>query len=91
VDRRRLLPLGLAVAALLAVAGIASHGRPLSGAARGTGPTASFFDYVFTTFVLFALVITGIVAYALLTARPTNPKPATRRWYLASSLLWIAA
>jgi hypothetical protein len=89
VDGRRLLPLGLGVAALLAVAGIASHGRPLSGAARGTGPTASFFDYVFTTFVLAALVITGIVAYALLTARPTKPKAATRRWYLLSALLWM--
>jgi drug/metabolite transporter superfamily protein YnfA len=91
VDGRRLLPLGLGVAALLAVAGIASHGRPLSGAARGTGPAASFFDYVFTTVVLFALVITAIVVYAMLTAGPGRPKAASGRWYLASALLWMAA
>jgi hypothetical protein len=31
VNTRRLLPLGLAVTVLLALAGIASHGRPLAG------------------------------------------------------------
>ena len=81
MDGRRLLPLGLGVTALLVVAGIASRGRPLSGASRGTGPTASFFDYFFTTLVLVGLVMAVIAAYALLTIRPSRFTPRTHKWH----------
>ena len=49
MDSRRLVPLGVAVAALVVLAGVASRGRPLAGSGGGGGPTASFFDYFFTT------------------------------------------
>ncbi len=89
MDGRRLLPLGLSVTALLVVAGIASRGRPLSGASRGTGPTASFFDYFFTTLVLLGLVMVLVVAYTLLTIQPTRFRPRTRKWHVVSTLVWM--
>ena len=57
MDRRRLLLLGFGVTALLAVAAVASNGRPLSKS-QAAGPSASFFDYVFTTIVILAVAIT---------------------------------
>ena len=86
---RWLLPLGLGVTALLVLAGIASHGRPLSGS-RGSGPTATFFDYVFTTLVLLALVMLAVLAYSLASARRGTAMPQRRRWNLLSSLLMFA-
>jgi hypothetical protein len=83
--RGRLLLLGLGVTALLAVAAVASGGRPLS-TSKGTGPSASFFDYVFTTIVIFAVGVTVIVALALVMQRPGPLKPRPRRWRLLSTL-----
>jgi hypothetical protein len=86
---RRVLPLGLAVIALLAIAGIASHGRPLKGS-RGSGPTATFFDYVATTLVIFAIIIVGVVAYAMFTQRTTGWSPRGGRWHLVTAMLGFA-
>ena len=76
MNTRRLLPLGLAVTALLVLAGIASHGRPLSGG-RGRGPTATFFDYVATTLVIFAFVMLAVVIWSLF-AKRDGGRPAAR-------------
>jgi hypothetical protein len=84
---RRLLPLGAAVIVLLALAGIASHGRPLSGGGRGSGPTAMFFDYVTTTLVLFAIVMLAIVVYSVFSQRIAAGPPRRGRWHLVSTLL----
>ena len=46
--------------ALLAVAAVASGGRPLS-TSKGTGPGATFFDYVFTTIAIAAVAMTLVV------------------------------
>jgi uncharacterized protein DUF4129 len=65
VIRRRIVPLALVVTALLAVVAIAAHGRPLgSHGGRGSGLPAGFWDYVFTTFVIFDcfLLLAGLVA-----------------------------
>jgi hypothetical protein len=86
---RRLLPLGAAVVVLLALAGIASHGRPLAGGS-GPGPTASFFDYVATTLVLFALVMLAIVVYSVLGQRLAGGPPRRGRWHLVTTLLAFA-
>ncbi|HVP75698.1 MAG TPA: DUF4129 domain-containing protein [Gaiellaceae bacterium] len=86
---RRLLPLALGVTALLVLAGIASHGRPLSGS-RGSGPTATFFDYVFTTIVLFAVVMLAVLAYSLASVRRGAGVPRRGRWHLFSSLIMLA-
>jgi hypothetical protein len=88
---RRLLPLGGAVAVLLALAGIASHGRPLSRGGRGSGPTATFFDYVATTLVLFAIVMLAIVVYSLLTQEVAGGPPRRGKWNLVGTLLSLAA
>jgi hypothetical protein len=86
---RRLLPLALGVTALLVLAGIASHGRPLS-ASHGSGPTATFFDYVFTTIVLFAAVVLAALVYSVVTARPGTAQPQRGRWHLFSAMLMFA-
>ena len=91
MNLRRLLPLGAAVIVLLALAGIASHGRPLSAGGRGSGPTATFFDYVATTLVLLAIAIFAIVAYAVIGHRITGQAPRRGRWHLVSMMLSLAA
>ena len=86
MDVRRLLPIGLVVTALVVVAGIASHGRPLS-TGQGSGPTASFFDYVATTFWIVALVTVVVVVVVLLTSgKPARGAPRRGRWNLVSGL-----
>jgi hypothetical protein len=83
---RRLLPLGAAVLVLVALAGIGSHGRPLSGGS-GPGPTASFFDYVATTLVLLAIVMLAIVVYSVLSQPVAEGPPRRGRWHLVSTLV----
>jgi hypothetical protein len=90
VNKRRLLPLGAAVIVLLALAGIASHGRPLAAGGRGSGPTATFFDYVATTLVLVAIVMLAVVAYAVLGQRFAGGPPRRGHWHLVSMLLSLA-
>ena len=89
MNARRLVPLGLLVAVLLAAAGIASHGRPLSGG-RGTGPTATFFDYVATTLVLLALVFLAIAVWSVLSQKTAGGGPPRSRWNLVAALLSFA-
>jgi len=90
VNERRWVPLGLGVTALLVVAGIASHGRPLQGG-RGHGPTATFFDYVATTLAIGAVVMLGVVVYAAISQRwRTGGPPRRTRSHLLSSLLMFA-
>jgi Domain of unknown function (DUF4129) len=77
VSRRPVVPLALAVTALLAVVAIAAHGHPLGeGAGQGNGLPVSFWDYAYTS-----LVIVGVpVLLALLLAAVLiRPEPAKRR------------
>jgi hypothetical protein len=89
VSTRRLLPLVLAVAGLLAVAALASHGRPLS-ASRGTGPTSHFFDYVFTTVALFVIAVALVFLWSLLTSKPATPGRQRPKFDLWQYLLMLA-
>ncbi len=86
---RRLLPLGLAVAVLLAAAGLASHGRPLTGS-RGNGPSAQFFDYVFTTIVLATIAIAVAAVIAMRSWKPSTPAPQPRKWHVVTTLMMLA-
>jgi len=86
VSRRRLASLVVAVAVLLALAGIASQGRPLRGG-RGNGPSATFFDYVATTLVLTALVMFVVVTVSILSQRFAGGGGRPRRWNLLSSFV----
>ena len=90
VRRRRPIQLGLGVIALLAVAAIASSGRPLSKS-HAAGPSTTFFDYVFTTIVIVAVATMLIVAYALTLQRPGEFRPHRRRWRLLSTLASVFA
>ncbi|MGH2934375.1 MAG: DUF4129 domain-containing protein [Gaiellaceae bacterium] len=86
---RRFLPLGLAVAGLLALAGIASNGRPLTGS-RGHGPTAAFFDYVFTTVVLAGAGLAVVFVAVVTSAKPKGkPKAGLRKWDFVAVLTGI--
>jgi hypothetical protein len=84
---RRLLPLGLAVAGLLAIAGLASHGRPLTGS-HGNGPTAAFFDYVLTTVVLVAIAIAAVFLYGLTRLGPAET-PVAPKWHWKRDVVGI--
>lgn len=91
MDARKLIPVGAAVTALLVLAGIASHGRPLS-TGRGSGPSASFFDYVATTVMLLAVAMLVVVVVVLLTGdKPASGAPRRGRWNVVSGLLMFAA
>lgn len=77
MSSRRALPLVLAVAGLVALAALAAHGHPLTGS-RGNGPTAHFFDYVYTTIALGAVAIALLFLYGVLGQKwqaPTGPRP----------------
>jgi hypothetical protein len=91
VSRRLLVPLGLAVAGLVALAAVAARGRPLGVGGRGAGPTASFFDYVFTTVVILAVAIVLAVLVSLPGLRRAEPAPRKRRSYVASLVGFAAA
>lgn len=90
MSTRRLVPLVLAVASLLAVAALASHGRPLSGS-RGTGPTSHFFDYVFTTVALVVIAIALVFLWSLLGAKPVRPARQRSKFNVWQLMLTLAA
>ena len=86
---RRLAATGAGVVALLALAGIASHGRPLSGGS-GPGPSATFFDYVATTLLVIAVLVLAFFVYMLVTEPRGELRPRRGPWYLLNSLLMFA-
>jgi hypothetical protein len=88
VNRRLVVSVAL-VASLVVVAGIASQGRPLS-ARRGSGPTATFFDYLATTLVLFVVFMAVVVVISLLSERLSPNRPPRSPWYVFSTLFSIA-
>jgi hypothetical protein len=90
VIARRLLAAGGGVTALLVVAGLASHGRPLSGRG-GSGPSATFFDYVATTLFIVAAVMFAVFLYGLLSQRSAGRPRERSPWYLLSTLVSLAA
>jgi len=90
MEQRRLVILGVAVTALVAVAALASHGRPLAGSGAGRGPTAGFFDYFFTTTAIFGIVVVGVVAWAIVALRPGDRRSGRGRNHLVSYLLAVA-
>lgn len=83
---RRLLPLGVAVTALVVLAGVASRGRPLAGSGGGRGPTAGFFDYLFTTVVVFAVIVVVVAILGFLSYRPEDGQQRGRSHFLSSAL-----
>jgi hypothetical protein len=89
MESRRLVPLGVAVAALVVLAGVASRGRPLAGSGGGGGPTASFFDYFFTTFLIVSLIFVAVTVWGLLAVRGSKGTPRGRN-HLVSYLISVA-
>jgi hypothetical protein len=90
MSTRRLVPILLAVAGLLAVAALAAHGRPLTGT-RGHGPTTHFFDYVFTTIAIAAIAIGVVFLYSLLGTRWSEPTKQRPGLNVVQLLLMFAA
>ena len=77
--RYRVLGLALLVTVLLAVVALAAHGRPLSrgGGGAGKGPPAVFYDYAWTTIVIFFLLLLalGIAGLWILRGERGKPRP----------------
>jgi len=90
VDARRLIPVGAAVTALLVLAGIASHGRPLHRGS-GAGPSAIFFDYVATTLLLVGAALVILFVYVVRANATGLPVQQRGRWQLLSTVLTFAA
>ncbi|MEP6813193.1 MAG: DUF4129 domain-containing protein, partial [Actinomycetota bacterium] len=83
MSTRRFVAVGAGVTALLVVAGLASHGRPLSSGG-GAGPTATFFDYVATTLAIFFVIMLGIVVWALFSDKTKGTPVRRSNWHLLS-------
>ena len=69
MSRRSLVTLAVVLTALLAVVAVAARGRPLgSSPGTGGGLPLTFWDYVFTTFLIFTLLLMllGLVAFFLI-------------------------
>ena len=75
MSRSRLVPLALAVTALLVVVAIAARGRPLGSTGGKGGLPLSFWDYVFTTVVIVLVVILLALGVAALFIRKAPGKP----------------
>jgi len=92
VSRSRLVPLALAITALLAVVAIAARGRPL-GSRGGTGGALpfSFWDYTYTTAVILIipLFLAGLFAAAFI-RRQQGKRRSTWHSVLLSIVLWSA-
>lgn len=88
IRRSRLLLVGAGVTALLALAGIASHGRPLAPS-HGSGPTIAFWEYAFTTLLIAWVAVVLVVAYAVLSQKPGPQWLPPRRRHLFSSLIGL--
>jgi Domain of unknown function (DUF4129) len=93
MNARRLLPIGLAVTALVLVVALAANGRPLSRARGGAGPSAAFFDYVATTVFLFFVVAFLVFVAIVLTGERTGggPPRRVRRSLWSSLAMFIGA
>jgi hypothetical protein len=89
VSPRRAFALGVGVTALLVVAGLASHGRPLSGGG-GAGPTATFFDYVATTLGIFCVLMLAVVVWSLWGQRTKGTPVRRSNWNLLSYFVTLA-
>ncbi|MGH2999515.1 MAG: DUF4129 domain-containing protein, partial [Gaiellaceae bacterium] len=87
---RRVLPLLLAVAGLVALAALAAHGHPLTGS-RGAGPTSAFFDYVFTTIAIVFAAVLLVFLYSLLGSKWSTPTGRPRFSILQFVLSMVVA
>jgi len=95
VSRRRPLLLALAVVALLAVVAFAARGRPLSnsGGGTGTGVPVTFWDFVFTTLVIFVAfaMLVGLAGYVLFRRVRERRKPSQTRTLRSLAIVLAAA
>jgi hypothetical protein len=78
VNRRRLVPLALAITVLLAVVAITAGGRPLGSTGGGGhgGLPGSFWDYLYTTIVILVvpLFVCGLFAVMFIRRRHSKPR-----------------
>src|SRR5207302_5531216 len=85
----RLLLVAAGMTALLAIAGAVSHGRPLSLSGRAAGPSATFVDYAFTTFLVLIAVGVALAIYSLLQSERTGTKPPRRSLWQSMAIFLV--
>jgi len=82
------------VTALLAVVAVAAHGRPLgSGHGRGSGLPSTFWDYVFTSFLILEglLILIAFAAIFFFRRDPAQRPPHHSRMFRSLAVLLGAA
>jgi Domain of unknown function (DUF4129) len=89
MSARRWVPPVLAAAGLLAVAALASHGRPLTRS-HGGGPTMTFYDYALTTGLLVVLAVVVVLVAALATMKRARRPGVRPRFSVVQMLLTFA-
>jgi hypothetical protein len=95
--RRRLVPAALALLALLTLAALASSGRPLGIGGGGSGPSAAFVDYGWTTvLIVFVVWVAASIWYAISERRRVGVPERSRSWlslplYVAFVSLLVSA
>lgn len=95
MTRYRLPALALLVTALLAVVAVVARGRPLAASAgRGNGLPTSFWDYVFTSVIIVAVLAWLVILVASLSIRPDprkKPKPLGIRNLQSLAIMLVIA
>lgn len=92
MTRRRLVPLALAVTALLAVVAVAAHGRPLGkGSGTNGGLPVSFWSWVFTTLVIVLLLLVAVGLYSVFAFRRERTELASYNRRTLRSLAMLLA
>ena len=87
VSRSRLVPLALAVTALLALVAIAARGRPLGSGGGGGGLPFTFWDYSYTTVVIVAVpFLIALVVAASMARLGARKGPRSFRSHLLVSM-----
>ena len=90
VTWRRLVPLSVAVAALVVVVAFAARGQPLgSGAGKGSGLPGVFWDYILTTLLILLVLValSSIAAILYFQRERTEPQSYKTRTARALAIL----
>jgi hypothetical protein len=89
MTRRRLVPLGLLVAALLGVVAVATHQHPLGTGGPARGASQRFVDYVYTSFYVLLIACTLLTIWLFVANQSGVPGQTRPRRHPLATLAFI--